>query len=362
LCVFAGQKKRTRSVRAEGAPQAQELLGFPAVHPRFYFSRKKASEASPPPNFIPLKNGVGVLEAFFHFFLGLVPRSKNNLLFYSTQTICIETNARACSLISISNFSLNQDLVLSQATHSCDQQVSLTAHCEILLIAGPEVRHEYPHSILERGGRATGLYQKFGLDWVPGTMDPRLSALDQFGGSDPPTAIKKAMTKGPPGDLYLAPDLLLAICHHIAKHDLPTEAVQDLLSQPNATGFPCLSQGDTVAILDGYYQAMAALPRGRGQLSFAHHPGSILAARVTLSRAARSIGPLSRKVYHPVYGDLHKMRVRELRDALELKETAKDIILRRPTHNRRDMPEFRAAWRNDNDVLMRKLTGHFCPP
>jgi hypothetical protein len=32
-------------------------------------------------------------------------------------------------------------------------------------------------------------------------------------------------------------------------------------------------------------------------------PGSVLlAARVTLSRAARSIGPLSRKVYHPVYG------------------------------------------------------------
>ena len=104
-----------------------------------------------------------------------------------------------------------------------------------------------------------------------------------------------------------------------------------LLSQPNATGFPCLSPADTVAILDGYYQAMAALPRGRGQLSFAHHSGALLAARVTLSRAVRSIRPLSHKVYHPVYGDLHKMRVRELRDALELKETAKDIILRRPT-------------------------------
>ena len=55
----------------------------------------------------PHKNGLGVLEAFFHFFLGLVPRRKNNLLFYSTQMICIETNARACSLISIINFSLN---------------------------------------------------------------------------------------------------------------------------------------------------------------------------------------------------------------------------------------------------------------
>jgi hypothetical protein len=73
-----------------------------------------------------------------------------------------------------------------------------------------------------------------------------------------------------------------------------------------------------------YYQA---IPRGRGQ-AFAHHPGSLLAARVTLSRAARSIEPLSRKVYHPVYGDLHQMRVRELRDALELVETSKDIILR----------------------------------
>ena len=76
------------------------------------------------------------------------------------------------------------------------------------------------------GGRATGLYQKFGLDWVPGTMDPRLSALDQFGGSNPPRAIKRAMAKGPPGDPYLALDLLLAICYHIVKHDLSNEAVQ----------------------------------------------------------------------------------------------------------------------------------------
>ena len=29
----------------------------------------------------PLKNGVGVLEVFFHFFLGLVPRSKTIFCF-----------------------------------------------------------------------------------------------------------------------------------------------------------------------------------------------------------------------------------------------------------------------------------------
>ena len=34
------------------------------------------------PRLVPLKNGVGVLEAFFHFFPWLVPRSKNILLFY----------------------------------------------------------------------------------------------------------------------------------------------------------------------------------------------------------------------------------------------------------------------------------------
>ena len=72
--------------------------------------------------------------------------------------------------------------------------------------------------------------------------------------------IKRAMAKGPPGDPYLAQDLLLAICHHIAKHDLSDEAVQELLSQHHATGFPCLSPGDTVALLDDYYKA---IPRGR---------------------------------------------------------------------------------------------------
>ena len=49
------------------------------------------------------------------------------------------TNAQACSLISI-NCSLNQKLVSSQATHSWDRKVSLTAHCEILPIPEPEVR------------------------------------------------------------------------------------------------------------------------------------------------------------------------------------------------------------------------------
>ena len=75
----------------------------------------------------------------------------------------------------------------------------------------------------------------------------------------PPRAIKRAMAKGPPVDPYLAQDLLLAICHHIAKHDLSDEAVQELLSQHHATGFPCLSPGDTVDLLDDYYKA---IPRG----------------------------------------------------------------------------------------------------
>ena len=59
---------------------------------------------------------------------------------------------------------------------------------------------------------------------------------------------------------------------------------------------------------------------------------------------------------------LNAMRVGELCDAIELVETAKDIILRCPTHNQLDMPEFRAAWRNDKDVLMRKLYRPPCSP
>jgi len=48
------------------------------------------------------------------------------------------------------HFSLHYNLVSSQATHSCDPQVSLTAHCEILWIAEPEVRPECDYSNLVR--------------------------------------------------------------------------------------------------------------------------------------------------------------------------------------------------------------------
>ena len=40
------------------------------------------------------------------------------------------------------------------------------------------------------------------------------------------TRIRRAIAMGPQGDTYLAQDLLLAICHHIAKHDLSNEAVR----------------------------------------------------------------------------------------------------------------------------------------
>ncbi len=37
-----------------------------------------------------------------------------------------------------------------------------------------------------------------------------------------------------------APDMLLALCHHISTHDLAVSAVRELLARPNEDGFPCL--------------------------------------------------------------------------------------------------------------------------
>ena len=50
--------------------------------------------------------------------------------------------------------------------------------------------------------------------WIPGS---------------PPSIKSAAQIRPQPSDPYFAPDLLPAICLHIALHDLSNKAVQDLL-------------------------------------------------------------------------------------------------------------------------------------
>ena len=49
------------------------------------------------------------------------------------------------------------------------------------------------------------------------------------------------------------------------------------------------------------------------------------------------------------------MRLRELRDALELAATSEDILLRRLTSKRRRMEEFKAIWRLDAQFIQRRV-------
>ena len=81
----------------------------------------------------------------------------------------------------------------------------------------------------------------------------------------------------------MPPDMLLAICHHNKTRDLSGMAV----AHPNKTGFPCLSQNDTVHILAAYYEAMRVLHCGRTETTLVTHRGATFAARVTLRRAHR---------------------------------------------------------------------------
>jgi len=195
-----------------------------------------------------------------------------------------------------------------------------------------------------QGGRAPGLYPLHRLAPVPDTIDPRLSALDKLG--DLHLTIKGVIEQEPE-EPHIAPDVLLALCHHIKTRDLSDVEVQGLLTQPNQTGFPCLSQNDTVHILAAYYEAKQA-HHGRGETSLVTHRGATFAARVTLRRARRASEDLTRR-------DLSAMRLRELRDALELAATAEDILLRRPTSKRRRMEEFKAIWRLDAGFIQRRV-------
>jgi len=86
-------------------------------------------------------------------------------------------------------------------------------------------------------------------------MDPRLSALDKLG--DLHLTIKGVFEQEQE-EPHIDPDVLLALCHHIKTRDFSNVEVQGLLAQPNQTGFPCLSQKDTVHILAAYYEAKQA--------------------------------------------------------------------------------------------------------
>ena len=52
--------------------------------------------------------------------------------------------------------------------------------------------------------------------------------------------IAEFIRKGPVGEPYVAPDMLLAICYHISMNDLSTGEVRELLARPNTDGFPRL--------------------------------------------------------------------------------------------------------------------------
>ena len=49
-------------------------------------------------------------------------------------------------------------------------------------------------------------------------------------------AIANAIQQDPIGEPYLAPDMLLALCHHASTHDLSESAISKLLARPNLDG------------------------------------------------------------------------------------------------------------------------------
>ena len=58
------------------------------------------------------------------------------------------------------------------------------------------------------------------------------------------------------GEPYVAPDMLLALCHHASTHDLSESAISELLVLPNLAGFPCLDVTNTSSILSAYYESL----------------------------------------------------------------------------------------------------------
>ena len=167
------------------------------------------------------------------------------------------------------------------------------------------------------------------------------------------------------GEPYIAPDMLLALCHHASTHDLSESAISELLARPNLAGFPCLDVTNTSSILSAYYQSLQGgktqSARGSTRARRRRHakrgqPGVHIAARivarVTLTRVTEALEKLPGLAFS---GGGSPMHLRLLRDCLELKATAQDIILQRPTAERRCTREFAAAWLFDAPSLQRRV-------
>ena len=64
--------------------------------------------------------------------------------------------------------------------------------------------------------------------------------------------IADVIRKDHDGEPYVAPDMLLAICHDISAHDLSESEVRELLACPTSEGLPCLDATTTWTILSAY--------------------------------------------------------------------------------------------------------------
>jgi hypothetical protein len=117
--------------------------------------------------------------------------------------------------------------------------------------------------------------------------------------------------------------------------------------------------------LSAYYDSLPAGKRpkahgssraqGRGQAKRGKtgiHLGARIAARVTLLRVTDALARLPGLAFR---GPGSPMHLRRLRDCLELQQTAEDILLQRPTAERRRSREFAAAWRLDAPTLKRRM-------
>ncbi|MFZ8927457.1 MAG: hypothetical protein ACO3CU_11950, partial [Candidatus Nanopelagicales bacterium] len=163
------------------------------------------------------------------------------------------------------------------------------------------------------------------------------------------------------GEPYVAPDMLLAICQYIEAHNLSEREVCELLARPNWEGFPCLDATTTSTVLSAYYDSDRAGPDAGAGTDWppaaealpSIHIGARIAARVTLVRVERALEALPRLAFS---GPGNRMHLRRLRDCLELKATAEDILLQRPTGARRRTREFAAAWLLD-ELNLKKHAG-----
>ena len=178
------------------------------------------------------------------------------------------------------------------------------------------------------------------------------------------------LLRAPIGEPYfapdmLAPDMLLALCHHASTHDLSESAISELLARPNSIGLPCLDVTNTSSILSAYYESLQErkTPSARGSTRARRrrhakpgqqgvHIAARIVARVTLTRVTDVLTKLPALAFS---GGGSPMHLRLLRDCLELKATAQDIILQRPTAERRCTREFAAAWRFDAPSLQRRV-------